>query len=284
MNRYIDTHAHYDMAAFDDDRDSLLRKLNDAGIEKIICPAVSYDGIRTMMDTLKHHPDVYFALGQHPKYLLGKDRKQLHVCKTPKYKDLQHYLTNAQNVLYDIKHRIEEVSSLLHSDRVCAVGEVGLDYSYDPGPDERALQSAVFRSYIETALKQKLPMILHIRDAHEDALNILASYNTRFTGVIHCFQGNKALADWYIGLGFLIGIGTSIYHHPALLETVRDIDLDDIVLETDSPYLAAAGITDERNTSLSLPLIAESIAKEKGIPTDLIAEATYDNSRKVFNI
>ncbi len=284
MNRYIDTHAHYDMAAFSEDRDEVFRMLFAAGIEKVICPAVRYDNISSMMDTLKEYPNIYFALGQHPKYLL-KDQRNLGLCDTPKYKDLEKYLANVHGIINEAKQQLFEVSSLLNSDRVCAIGEVGLDYSYTMGIGEKALQSAVFRSYVELSLKRKrFPLILHVRNAHEDALNILRSYNTHFVGVIHCFRGDKDVVDQYTELGFRLGIGTGIFCFPSLLESVRYIALDNILLETDSPYLDIDGVTDDRNTSLSIPLIAETIAKEKGISIDQVAEATYNNALETFKI
>ena len=285
--KWIDTHAHYDMPAFDGDRDEVFEKIKEAGVGKIICPAVGYDSNRSMMSALSAYPDVFFGVGIHPKYILTGEQRSIGLGKSPKYRDLEQYLAGAQDILQLIKGQIAEISELAEAyPRVVAVGETGLDYSCSPGADEMALQSAVFRMHIEMALKQNLPLILHVRDEHEDALGILKSYNTQFSGVIHCFRGGVDCAGQYTDLGFMLGIGTSLLdtRFPELTDVIGNTDMEKIVLETDAPYLKPDILIGERNTSISIPLIAERIAEIRGISVESVAELTYDNSERVFGL
>ena len=285
--KWIETHAHYNMSVYDEDRDDVLKELSHAGIEKIICAAVSFDSNLAMMRVLKGYTNIYFALGIHPKYIINKETRKISLGNSPKYDDLKRYLSDAQRILAETGTQIEEINAYLDTSRVVAVGETGIDLSHSPRRDELALQSAVFRMHIEMALKHKLPLILHIRDGHEEALNILHSYRTRFTGVIHCFRGDIDLARKYTELGFLLGIGTSILN-PHFTEqfaaVIKNMPLDSFVLETDSPFLAPPGAEDERNTSLSIPLIGAEVAQVRGTTIETIAANTSDNAKRVFHL
>lgn len=170
---------------------------------------------------------------------------------------------------------------MLKSDKVKAIGEIGLDYYYSKDNKER--QKEVFRKFLSFAEEYKYPVVVHSREATGDTLEILKDYNVK--GVIHCFSGSLETAKEYIRQGFLIGIGGILtFKNSRLYEVLKDIPLSYIVLETDAPFLTPEPYRKYKNESKYIPVIAESVAKYKNVSIDEVMSMTTENARRIFDI
>ena len=180
---------------------------------------------------------------------------------------------------------------------IIAIGEIGLDYHYKREEQHRLKQHLWFIYQLNLAWKMKLPVILHVRDAHEDALRILRWHPARkLGGVIHCFYGSKEIAEQYLKLGYHFGIGGSVLQLEErakdLWEAIPGIPLDRILLETDAPFILPYCkdviqpklLRRARNTSLILPAVIKKIAELKGIPADEVEQATTNNVIRLFRL
>ena len=180
---------------------------------------------------------------------------------------------------------------------VIAIGEIGLDYHYKHEERHRLTQYLWFLYQLNLAWKRKLPVILHVRDAHEDALRILKWHPARkLGGVIHCFYGSKEIAEQYLKLGYHIGIGGSVLQLEEraqdLWGAIQHIPLERILLETDAPFILPyckdviqpKFLRRARNTSLILPAVIQKIAELKGISADEVEQATTENTIRLFHL
>ena len=282
----IDSHAHYNNNAYkkpfryltrdengyalgEGDREQLFRELVDADIPYSIEPGVSIQSSEEVLQLCAEYPGRIFpAIGIHPTrsiYENWSDRKKL--------------------------------DTLAKMPGVIAVGEIGLDYHYKREEQHRLKQHLWFLYQLNLAWKLKLPVILHVRDAHADALRILRWHPARkLGGVIHCFYGSKEIAEQYLKLGYHIGIGGSILQLEErakdLWEAVPHIPLDRILIETDAPFILPYCkdviqpklLRRARNTSLILPAVIEKIAELKGIPAAEVEQETAENAIRLFKL
>ena len=165
--------------------------------------------------------------------------------------------------------------------KIIAIGEIGLDYYWNK--DNKEKQKEVFRRQLDLATKLNLPVVIHTRDAMEDTYNILKEYNVR--GVMHCFSGSLEMAKKFIDLGYLLGIGGVLtFTNSKLYQVIEKIDLDKIVLETDSPYLTPVPKRGETNESANIPLIAKRLSEIKEISVEEVASITTKNALGLFDI
>ena len=282
---YIDTHAHYNLPAFADDRDKVLEDVRAAGVDRILCPAIGFDSNAQMMECLGQHGDIHFALGIHPKhvYAAPKDKRAE---RTPaRLSRLRSSLEEQAGALERLEEMLGHLRRLATSGmRVVAIGETGLDYSRNPSEFERKVQKAVFREHVEMALTAKLPLVLHIRDAHRDAAQILHGYRCRFSGSVHSFCLGVAEAKEYLAMGLSLGIGGKLTYeqYAGLREAVATVPLESILLETDAPYVVPATFGSRRNDSTAIPIIAREVARLRGISAEEVARATTQNAMRVF--
>ena len=252
----FESHAHYDDEEFDEDRDSLLASMPENGIEYIINVGASLATTKNTIELTKKYPFIYGAAGVHPS-----DTAEL----------------NEENFAW-----LKEQCS---KPKIVAVGEIGLDYYWDE-PD-REIQKKWFQRQLALAAEKKLPVIIHSRDAAKDTLDIMKKMECqKMSGVVHCFSYPKEIAREVLNMGFYLGIGgvVTFQNAKAVKEVVKYAPLDRILLETDSPYLAPVPHRGERNSSLYIPLIAEEIAKIKGIEYDKVVRITNENAKKLFHI
>ena len=180
---------------------------------------------------------------------------------------------------------MEELRSYCRLKKTVAVGEIGLAYYWHKEPEHQKLQQYWFRRQLSLAREEKLPFIIHSRDAAQDTFEILKQENAgEIGGVVHCYSYSVELAREYVRMGLYIGIGGVVTFKNArkLKEVAADIPLDRILLETDSPYMAPTPYRGKRNCSLYLPYVAEEIARLRGITTEEVIEATEANARRVF--
>jgi TatD DNase family protein len=252
----FDTHAHYDDEAFEEDRDELLNSLFHQGIEAVTNVGASIKTSQNTMKLIDQYSNVYGAIGVHPN-----ETAEL----------------NEEKIAW-----LKEQSS--HS-KVVAIGEIGLDYYWDE-PD-RDTQKKWFIRQLALAREVNLPIIIHSRDAAKDTLDIMkAERSQELGGVIHCFSYGKEMAREYLNMGFYLGIGGVLTFKNAkkLKEVVEYMPIEQLVLETDCPYLAPVPNRGKRNSSLNLSYVVAEISSIKNIPQEEVIRITNENARNMYRI
>ena len=251
---YFDTHAHYDSSKFDADRDAVLRALPESGVTLVVDPGDNAERSRRAVELAQQYPHVYAAVGWHPEEAENWDENSL-----------------------------PAIRELAKQPKVCAIGEIGLDYYWDTTYRER--QKEMFRAQIELALELDLPVIVHDREAHGDSLEIVRDYPA-LRGVFHCFSGSVEMAQELLRRGWYLGFdGPITYKNAARApEVIRICPMERILLETDSPYLAPVPNRGQRNDSRNLPYIAATVARIKDMPVEAVAAQTMENGQKLFGI
>ncbi len=259
----FETHAHYDDKVFDDDREELLSSFHEKGIGYVVNVGASIQSVKDTIELMGKYPFIYGALGVHPSETAELNQEN---CEWLKEQCLQNHRHN-------------------HGGKVVAVGEIGLDYYWD-APD-RSIQKEWFIWQLKMAEAVRLPVIIHSREAAKDTAEILKKHKPQtIGGVMHCYSYSKEMAREFLDMGFYIGIGGVVTFSNAkkLKEAVAYIPLDRILLETDSPYLAPVPYRGKRNSSLNLPLVAEEIARLKGVGFQEVIDSTAKNARELFGI
>lgn len=256
--RIFDTHAHYDDEAFDTDREELLKALPGLGIEYVVNVGASIATTRSTLELSSKYDYIYAAVGVHPS---------------------------------DIADLNEESFSWLKEQtvrqKVVAVGEIGLDYYWDKEPEVQAAQQVWFKRQLDLAREAGLPVIIHSRDAAKDTFDIMKEMDAgSIGGVVHCYSYSPELAAEYVKMGLFIGVGGVVTFTKAkkLKETVAAIPMDNIVIETDCPYLAPVPYRGKRNSSLNLPLVLAEIASIKGISEEEAADITFANAMRLYRL
>lgn len=255
----FETHAHYDDEAFDSDRDQLLRSLEQNGIGTVVNVCASIGGLKNTVELMDAYPFLYGAIGVHPD--------------------------DAGRMTEDT---LAEIRRLLDHEKAVAVGEIGLDYYWHREPDQRRVQQEMFRAQLDIAREKKMPFMVHSREAAEDTLSIVREYvqGGMYGGIIHCFSYGKEIAAQYLNMGLLLGIGGVVTFKNArkLKEVVAYAPLSQIVLETDSPYLAPEPNRGKRNSSLNLPYVAQAIAALKGVACEEVVARTRENAERLLKL
>jgi TatD DNase family protein len=261
----IDTHAHVYLDRFDDDRDAVMARAREAGVEAVVLPAIDVPSIQQAADLADRYStdeglEVYVMTALHPsetKAATGED--------------------------------FEAVAAWTDDPRVVAVGESGLDYYWDRSFDER--QQHFFRRHIRLALEADLPLIIHNREATGDVLALLeeeraaSDHPERLRGILHCFVDPPAVADRAAELGFLVGLGGILTFKNSDVDAhARAIPLEQIVLETDAPFLAPVPHRGTRNEPAYVRHVAERLAEVKGVPLEEVARVTTANARRIYGI
>lgn len=252
---YFDTHAHYDDARFDLERDAVLASLPEKEISLVLNPGCDGPSSQAALDLAARYDHVYAAVGWHPQHAAAF---------SPAGPEL--------------------LRSWAGTQKVRAIGEIGLDYYYHDGPSH-PLQIQVFRAQLELARELDLPVIVHDRDAHGDCLAIIRDY-PGLRGVFHCYSGSAEMARQLLNLGWYLSFTGAITFKNArrVPEVLTLCPLDRMMLETDAPYLAPEPFRGKRCDSTLLPYIAQRIAEVKGLSLDTVAAATQENGRRFFRI
>lgn len=251
----FESHAHYDDKAFDEDRESLLEELQRQGIGRVINVCAEVDGWDRMVDLTAQYEYMYGAVGVHPNDVGVLDEEQ-----------------------------IQRMHKICQMEKTVAVGEIGLDYYWEKEDHEQ--QKYWFERQLEVAREEKLPFIIHSRDAAKDTLDLMKSLHAEeIGGVIHCFSYGKEMAREYLNMGLSLGIGGVVTFKNArkLAEVVEYAPLESLLLETDSPYLAPVPYRGKRNCSLYLPYVVEKISEIKGVSCEEVMEVTWNNSMRLFS-
>jgi len=252
----FETHAHYDDEAFDIDRDELLAGLPEKGIDYIVNVSAEYDGIDKILKLTEQYPYIYASVGVHPSN------------------------TGDLN-----EERFAQLKEKARHPKNLAIGEIGLDYYWDT-PD-RAIQKVWFEKQMELARELELPMIIHSRDAANDTYQMMKTAHAESIGaVIHCFGYGVEQAKHYLDMGFYLGIGgvLTFTNGKKLKEVVEYAPMEQLVLETDSPYLAPVPYRGKRNNSQYLTYVAQEIAKLKKIEYEQVLRITSENAKKFYRL
>lgn len=256
----VDTHSHLFSDQFNEDRTEVVEQAIEQGVIKCFLPNVSVSSLQSMLELHKQFPENCFPMAG------------LHPCEVK------------ENYIKDLDQIFEWINA--HKEQTFGIGETGLDYYWDTAFIDE--QKNALRVHAQWAKELQLPIILHTRDSFEDNLQIMQEeQNGNLSGVFHCFTGNWEDAEQIIDIGFFIGLGGVVTFKNSgkeLRNAVKQIPLEKIVLETDSPYLAPHPHRGKRNNSSLLPLIARKIADVKDITFDEVAVQTTKNAEKLFQM
>lgn len=259
----IDTHCHIDEEAFDADREEVIARQQQSGVEAMIVPGVNAASIKTVLDVCHAHPGYcYPALGLHPEDVKADWQEQLAVI---------------------------EQAIRAHKDELVAIGEIGLDYYWDK--TYKTEQQEVLRRQLLLARELDLPVILHNREATEDILSIVKEIvngkwpNGKCFGVFHCFNGSRETVEEILKMGFYIGIGGVLtFKNSKLAEKLDVVPMDRLLLETDAPYMAPVPHRGERNESRFMIHVAERLAQVYNCTLETVIMATNSNAKQLFKI
>jgi TatD DNase family protein len=249
----FDSHAHYDDEAFDGDREEVLNKIQAAGVTRVLNCGADISGCIKTLELVNKYDFIYGAIGIHPQ--------------------------SAQEAL----ENLNKIGDMLGNKKVTAVGEIGLDYYYE-GYD-REVQIKAFKEQMDIAGQLDLPVVIHDRDAHEDTLNVIKEFkNVR--GVLHCYSGSVEFAREVLKLDYYLGFTGVVTFKNArkIVEVVKEIPMDRMLVETDCPYMAPTPHRGERNDSSYLVHIIERIAEIRGTDYKTICAKTFENAERLLKI
>ena len=252
----FETHAHYDDEQFDSGREALLASLPDCGIKRVVNVGASIASTRNSVELAEKYDFIYAAVGVHPSEIEELNEEKF--------------------------NWLRELTKLK---KVVAVGEIGLDYYWEKEPEIRERQRYWFKRQMELAREASLPIIIHSRDAAADTLQVMKeAHAEEIPGVIHCYSYSPEMALEFIRMGYYIGVGGAVTFKNArkLKETVEQIPLERILLETDCPYLTPEPYRGKRNDSRYLPYIVEKIAEIKGVLAEEVEQITWENAAKFY--
>ena len=251
---YFDSHAHLDDVRFDGEREEILDTLKDGGVGLVLNVGCDLASSERSVELAERYGFVYAAVGSHPDDADHVDGKLL-----------------------------DRYRALAAQPKVKAIGEIGLDYHYEDVP--RAQQIIAFEQQLELAEALKMPVIVHEREAHGDAMDIIRRHPD-VRGVFHCFSGSKEMALWLVERGWYIGFTGDLTFKNArtAVETAQALPLDRILIETDCPYMAPEPYRGRRNDSRYVPLVAKKLAELRGLTPEEAGRQTTENARRLFEI
>lgn len=252
----VDTHTHLYLEEFADDRQQVIERAIAEGVNKMLLPNIDSSSIGDLLKLTDQFPENCFPMiGLHPTSVKENYMDELAI-----------------------------VEKSLQERKFYGIGECGIDLYWDK--TFAVEQEFVFRHHIDLARTFNLPLIVHIRESFNEVIRILKDVNkTDLRGIFHCFSGSVEQAREAIKLGFSLGLGGVItFKNNKMHETLKHVDLEQLVLETDAPFLAPVPYRGKRNEPSYIPLIVETIAGIKGITTEKVAEATTANAKQLFNI
>lgn len=252
---FIDTHTHLYLENFDEDRKQIIERCLQSNVHKLYLPNIDLSTIEAVKGLAINYPDNCFPMnGLHPCY-----------------------------VTHDVEEVLPKIKAEFDNFSYCAVGEIGIDFYWDTTFTEE--QILAFKQQIAWSKELNIPFVIHSRSSLDLTIRIVADSACKPNQCIfHCFDGKIEQANKIIEMGMKMGIGGPVTHKKSkLVDVIKQIDLDHIVLETDSPYLAPSPYRGQRNESSYIPLIAKRIAEIKNITVEEVAEITTKNSMEIFS-
>ena len=252
---YIDTHCHLDFENFDDDRESVVQRSIKNKIEAIITIGTSVETSVKSIELSKKFATVFAAVGIHPNDASSANKKS-----------------------------IQKIYDICDNPKVVAIGEIGLDYYRDYTPAD--IQKELFRTQLKIAREKELPVIIHNRQAHSDVYDILVEEKANdLKGVLHSFDGDMHFLDSVLAYNFYVSFtGVVTFKNANYDELIKHVPLENLLLETDSPFLTPVPFRGKRNEPSYVTYVAEKIAEVKDIPVEELAKITTDNARNLFKL
>jgi len=251
-----DTHTHLYSEAFDEDRKDMIQRAIDANVSRFFIPAIDSTYTSAMLQLEADFPDyIHLMMGLHPTH-----------------------------VKEDYKKEIDHVEDLLAKRKFVAIGEIGIDLYWDKSTLD--IQKKAFKHQIQLAKHYELPIVIHCRDAFDEIFEVLEEEkDDKLYGIFHCFTGTIEQAKQAISYNMKLGIGGVVtFKNGKIDQFINQIDLRNIVLETDSPYLAPKPYRGKRNESLYIIKVLERLGELYNLPQEKIAEITTQNSKEIFGI
>ena len=249
---YIDTHCHLSIDDYDD-IDKIVSDNKKSGISKIVISGCTKDSIQESLELSKKYKDIYVTIGFHPSE------------------------SNHTNI-----NDINALLSQIKEDKVVGIGEIGLDYHY--GKEDINKQKKLFRDQMIIADKNNLPVVIHSRDATKDTIDILKEF-PKVKGIIHCFSGSVEVAEEYIKMGYLLGIGGVVtFKNSSLFKVIEKVGMENIVFETDSPYLTPEPFRGKKNSSKYIPFISKKVAEILNVDEKVLRKKVFDNTINLFDL
>jgi TatD DNase family protein len=252
----IDTHSHIYSEDFNHDIDDVMQRAYDNDVKKIILPNIDSGSIKRLLDLSNAYPHLCFPLmGLHPT-----------------------------SVSADYEEELQAVEYWLDKRNFYGIGEIGIDLYWEQKYVEE--QKIAFRHQVKLAKSRDLPIVIHLRNSFEEVYTIVKEeQDGNLKGIFHCFTGSVDEAQKVVDIGFLLGIGGVVtFKNSNLDEVLKDVDIKNIVLETDAPYLAPVPKRGRRNESAYLAFVAKKVAEVYGISVEQVAEITSLNARQLFGI
>lgn len=258
---FIDTHAHLDADRFASDRDQVIARAREAGVQRIITCGSDLASSRASLALHRQYEGVLTTVGVHP-----------HAAST----------ICPQSAVDPAA--LAELAELAERSGVVAIGEIGLDYHYDFSP--REAQREALSAQLRLAAERDLPVVLHCREADDDLIALVDGASRNLRGVLHCFMGSTRLACWALDRGLYLGIAGPITfaRMTALVEAVQAAPLDRLLIETDCPFLAPHPMRGRRNEPAFVVHVAECLAQVQGLSLEALAAATTANARELFRV
>ncbi len=253
--KLIDTHTHLYIEDFDQDRDDQIELCIKNGVHKFFLPAIDMSYTKRMLGLKAKYPkNIFLMSGLHPTH-----------------------------VKEDYKNELKHVEQNLKNGSFCAVGEIGIDLYWDK--TNLSKQQEAFNQQIIWAKEYDLPIVIHCRDAFDEVFDVLENHKSdKLRGIFHCFTGDLDQAQRAIGFNMKLGIGGVVtFKNGKIDKFIKEIPIESIVLETDSPYLAPVPYRGKRNESNYLPIIAKKVAECYDLPIEFIANKTSESAKLIFN-
>lgn len=252
---FVDVHCHLSFPQFEDDRSAVIKRLQEHNISLLIDPGTDLLTSKRSIELSSHHSFIYSTVGLHPHDVSGR-------------------------VADETINALETLATL---PKVVGIGEIGLDFHYEDY--QPVHQKEAFRAMLRVAKKLDLPAVIHSRDAWEDTLSILREEkSSNLRGIMHCFSGNTKIARECIRLGFKISVtGTLTYKKSTLPAVVHDLGMQDILTETDAPWLAPVPFRGKRNEPAHVRFVTEKIAEIKGLPLETTASIIKSTALELFS-
>ena len=257
MEKIFDSHSHYNNSAFSEDYDTLMQHLKDNGVGYVMNCGSSVEASRKAMEQSQMSDFMCFSAGIHPL-------------------DIEPETCDAD---------FDEIEKMAADPKCKAIGEIGLDYHYDDAAEPQKQKEAFIRQ-LDMAVKLDKPVIIHIREAMQDSLEILKMYKGKVRGVIHCFSGSAESAKVLVKMGYYIGFTGVVTFKNArkALEAMKVVPFDRLLIETDCPYMAPEPYRGKRCDSSMLHQVAQKIADELGKTKEEVLSQTYENAARLFEI
>ena len=247
---YTDTHCHLSKNDYEN-IEEIIKKAKENKVNRLLISGCDIKGIKESIEYAKKYDNIYLELGFHPSEVNNISDKDI--------------------------EWLEKI--IKENKKVVAVGEIGLDYHFEK--DNKEKQKELFKKMIRLAQKMNLPVVIHSRDAFQDTYDILKE--SKISGVIHCFTGNIDNAKMYTEIGFKLGIGGVLtFKNTKLRDTIKEISLEDIIIETDSPYLTPEPYRGTKNEPSYIPIIANAISNIKNISIEEVSTITEKTVNKLF--